>query len=494
MIAHRLGLLAVFLVGSASAAGPVSPAERELMDSISANTLRGHLSFLASDLLEGRDTPSRGLDLAAEYIASQFRRFGVEPGGDNGTYFQNAPYLKVSQPMQDFRLRLQTPDGKSWESTGAKVMAVTNEAVDATDLEVLKVTVKDQNSPLPSAEQVRGKAVLLYVGQGSAAAIARNRALQTMKPALLVTYGVLPPAPFRLRPASAPTTSTAPYIVTSDADFSKFVDTLPEGLTPAKLTAKVSAPVQESIQLRNVIGKLAGSDPTLRNEAILLTAHYDHVGVATRGDGDRIHNGANDDASGVSTVLALAESIAGRELRPKRTLIFMTYFGEEKGLLGSRYYAAHPVFPLRQTVANLNFEHMGRTDDSEGKREGQITATGFDYTTLGEALTAAGAATGVGTWSHPRNSDDFFGRSDNQALADAGVPAITVSVAWIFPDYHRPGDHWEKIDLPNMEKVVRTVAVGVTRVANGEVAPQWVDSHPKVKRYVEAFRKLHAAD
>ncbi len=494
MIAHRLCLLTAILLGPVGAAGPVSPAESELLASISANTLGGHLSFLASDLLEGRDTPSRGLDLAAEYIATQFRRFGVEPGGDNGTYFQNAPYLKITQPMEGFRVRLQTPDGKSWESTGAKAMAVTSEAVNARELEVLKVTIKDQDSPLPSAEQVHGKAVLLYVAQGASGAAARNRALMTMKPAVLVTYAVVSPTPFRLRPASAPATSAAPYIVTSDGDFSRFVDALPEGETPAKLTATVAAPVQESILLRNVIGKLPGSDPELRNEAILLTAHYDHVGVSTRGDGDRIHNGANDDASGVSTVLALAEAIGGRKQRPKRTLLFMTYFGEEKGLLGSRYYAAHPIHPLRQTVANLNFEHMGRTDDSEGKREGQITATGFDYTTLGDALTAAGAATGVGTWSHPRNSDDFFARSDNQALADAGVPAITVSVAWIFPDYHRPGDHWEKIDLANMEKVVRTVAVGVSRIANSDTAPQWVESHPKVKRYVEAFRKLHVAD
>lgn len=489
MIAHRLCCLAVFFLGSAAAAGPISPAEQELVSSISANTLRGHLSFLASDLLEGRDTPSRGLDLAAEYIASQFRRSGIEPGGDNGTYFQNAPYLKITQPMEGFRVHLETADAKSWESTGAKVMAITNEAVNATGLGVVKVTLRDKDSPLPTAEQVRGKAVLLYAARGMS-----NRAILDMKPALLVTYAVVPPTPFRLRVASAGAPDTPPTILTSDADFSKVFDTLPDGVTTAKLSATVAAPVQEKIELRNVIGKLVGSDPVLRNEAILLTAHYDHVGVAPRGDGDRIYNGANDDASGVTTVLALAESIGARKLRPKRTLVFMSYFGEEKGLLGSRYYAAHPVFPLRQTVANLNFEVMGRTDDSDGKREGQITATGFDYTTLGEALTAAGAATGVGTWSHPRNSDDFFARSDNQALADVGIPAITVAVAFMYPDYHRPGDHWEKIDFPNMEKVVRTLSVAVTRIANSDTAPQWMESHPKVKRYVEAFEKLQKAD
>ena len=494
MIAHRLAVLVLFLRAVAAASGPASPAERELMETITANTLRGHLSFLASDLLEGRDTPSPGLDLAAEYIASQFRRFGLEPAGDKGTFFQNAPYVRITQPMDGFRLRIEAADGKSWESTGAKLIALTSSPVNLNSLEVVKVTITSPTSPLPPAGQVRGKAVLLYVAQGMSPVAARNRALTALEPALLVTYGVFPPAPFRLRPAGSSTPPPPPTVITSDADFSKLLDTLPEGVTTARLSAQISGPREEPLQLRNVIARLPGSDPALRHQAILLTAHYDHVGVSPRGDGDRIHNGANDDASGVTSVLALAEALAARNLRPKRTLLFMMYFGEEKGLLGSRYYAAHPVHPLRATVANLNFEHMGRTDDNEGPRRHQLTGTGLAYTTLGEALTAAGSATGVTTWTHPRNSDEFFGRSDNQALADAGIPAITVCVAWIFPDYHRPSDHWEKIDLPNMEHVVRAAAVAVTRIANSDTAPRWIESHPKVKPYLEAFNKLHATD
>ncbi|MBI5086917.1 MAG: M20/M25/M40 family metallo-hydrolase, partial [Acidobacteria bacterium] len=224
---------------------------------------------------------------------------------------------------------------------------------------------------------------------------------------------------------------------------------------------------------------------------VLLTAHYDHIGVSARGDGDRINNGANDDASGVASVLALAEAFSKLPQRPRRTLVFMTYFGEEKGLLGSRWYAAHPVFPLAQTVANLNFEHMGRTDDNDGPRAGRITASGFDYTTLGDVLTAAGKLTGVEAWKHERNSDAFFARSDNQALADAGIPAITVCVAWIFPDYHRPSDHWDKLDYENMRNAVATGAIAVSRVADSAEAPQWIESNPKVAKYFKAWRGLH---
>jgi Zn-dependent M28 family amino/carboxypeptidase len=240
-----------------------------------------------------------------------------------------------------------------------------------------------------------------------------------------------------------------------------------------------------------VIAKLPGTD--LKEQAVLLTAHYDHVGISPRGDGDRIHNGANDDASGVATVLTLAEAFSAVKERPRRTLVFMTYFGEELGLFGSRYYAKHPVVPLKDTAANLNLEHMGRTDDTDGPNTaGKITASGFDYTTIGEVLLAAGKATGIEAWKHEKNSDLFFGRSDNQALADSGVPALTLCTAWIFPDYHRPGDHWEKIDYTNMESVVRMVAVTTSRIANADSAPKWVTSNPKVEKYVKAYEALHA--
>ena len=482
-------LLALFLP---AAAQTLSPQETSLIERIHANTMKGHVSFLASDLLEGRDTPSRGLEIAGEYIAAQFRRVGLEPAGDNGSYFQIAPYLKVTQPMDGFKIRVELPDGKAWESTGAKVMAATYAATQFSNLEVVKVSLADENATLPPAETVRGKAVILQTSQRAPGLMAKRDALLAMEPAIVLTSGFISTQPFRLRLANGPKAPNVPVVVTSDTEFTRFATDLSAGMTSAKLSFNAAAPVEEPIQLRNVVAKLPGSDPLLQKQYVLLTAHYDHVGISPRGDGDRIHNGANDDASGVSTVLALAEAFAAQKERPRRTLVFMTYFGEEKGLYGSRYYASHPLFPLKDTVANLNFEHMGRTDDNEGPRAGKITASGFDYTSIGDLLTAAGKDTGVEAWKHERNSDSFFARSDNQALADAGVPALTLAVAWIFPDYHRPGDHWEKIDYDNMQRVVRTCALAAQRLANADAPPQWVSSNPKVEKYVKAYQALHA--
>jgi len=469
-----------------------TPAESRLIAAIRADVMKAHISFLASDLLEGRDTPSRGLELAEEYIAAQFRRLGLDPISTDGSYFQTASFLKVTQPMNGFRVKVELPDGKSWESMGPKVLVNSAAALHASNLEVVKISITDENGPLPAREAIAGKAVVLYISQMTPGILARRTELIAMEPSVVLTPGVLFNQRYQLRDASRPQQTAAPMIITSDTDFAAFAADLPEGDTPAKLSLDIGAPVEEPVTLRNVAARLPGADPALKNQHILLTAHHDHVGVLARGDGDRIFNGANDDASGVATVLALAEAFSSASERPKRTLIFMTYFGEEKGLLGSRYYASHPVVPLKDTVANLNFEQMGRTDDREGPRVGKITATGFDYTTIGETLTEAANATGVESWIHEKNNDAYFSRSDNQSLANFGVPAITLLVAWNFPEYHRPGDHWEKIDYSNMQNVVRTVALTVSRIANSAEPPKWLPANPRIVKYLKAFQSLHA--
>ncbi len=480
--------IATLLLSGAELTAP----EKALLVPISADTMKGHVSFLASDALEGRDTPSRGLEVAGEYIASQFRRFGLEPAGDEG-YFQNAPYVLIKQPMDAFQVTLEA-GGRNWKAAAASAMVTTTAAASLTGVEVVKVSLPDESAALPARETVQGKAVILVAPARTRAMMNKREALLAMGPAVVVMGGfVFSSGPRLTEAGAAGAAGRAPLVVTSDPDFPKFAAELPDGATAAKLSATIQAPVNEPIQLRNVIAKLPGSDAKLADSYVLLTAHYDHVGLARRGEGDRINNGANDDASGVATVLSLAEAFSKVPQRPKRTIVFMTYFGEEKGLFGSRYYASHPVFPLVKTVANLNFEHMGRTDDNEGPRVGKITASGFDYTTIGDVLIEAGQATGVEAWKHDKNSDLFFARSDNQALADAGVPALTLAVSWIFPDYHRVGDEWAKLDYANMEKVVRTCAVTVSRIANGDVAPQWVEAHPKVEKYVKAWKDLHAA-
>jgi peptidase M28-like protein len=353
--ALRIAFVAsAFVAAAAQAAEPDLPPEQaRLLSAISPDAMRGHLSFLASDALEGRGTPSRGLDIAAEYIASQFRAAGLEPLGDDG-YFQTADWREIAPERERARFA-------------------------------------DALAPLP---------------------------------------------------------------------------------------------------VRNVVGLLRGSDPQLGKTYILVTAHYDHLGVREGKDDDRIFNGANDDGSGTVSVIELARAFAAQKARPKRSIVFMTVFGEEHGLVGSRYYGAHPLVPAADTVADINLEQIGRTDDSEGPQMRAAAVTGADYSDVGAVLRQAGELTGTRITKHPVNSDRYFAFSDNQALADLGVPAHTISVAYEFPDYHGAADTWDKIDYDNMAAIDRTVALAVLTIANDPNPPRWNADNPKAAKYADAARKL----
>jgi len=345
----RSALSVLIVISAASAQAQkwkpnLSSDHKAALERITANDLRGHLSFIASDLLEGRATPSRGLDLAAEYIASQFRRAGLEPAGDDG-YFQTT-------------------------------------------------TVSVRGSDKPE-------------------------------------------------------------------------------------------------KVRNVIGVLRGTDPVLKDTCVIVSGHYDHLGVRASQEGDNIYNGANDDGSGTVSVIQLAEALGGLKSRPKRSIVFMTFFGEERGLLGSRYYGKNPIFPIEKTIAHINLEQVGRTDDTEGPRISAASMTGFDFSEVGDIFAAAGKAVGVEVTKHPRNSDAFFGRSDNQALADLGVPAHTICTAFIYPDYHKASDHWDKVDYDNMAKVDRMVALGLLTIADSKIEPRWNAANPKTVRYLDAWKTHH---
>ncbi|HLJ57533.1 MAG TPA: M28 family peptidase [Chthonomonadaceae bacterium] len=348
----RVAALAVGLCAAVAAADTpfpkprLTPERRAVLESISANSLRGHLSFIASDALEGRGTPSRGLDIAAEYIAAQFRRAGLEPAGDDG-YFQTA-------------------------------------------------TVSKRGSDTPE-------------------------------------------------------------------------------------------------RARNVIGILRGSDPVLKDTYVMVTAHYDHLGIRQVQGVPAIFNGADDDGSGTVSVIELASALGAAKTRCRRSIVFMTFYGEERGLLGSRYYGAHPAVPVAKTIADVNLEQIGRTDDIEGPRVSAASMTGYDFSDVGPIFHAAGEAVGVDVSKHKFNSDSFFARSDNQALADLGVPAHTICTAYEFPDYHQPGDHWDKIDYANMAKIDRMVALGLMTIADSPSEPHWNAQNPKASRYLTAWSALHTA-
>lgn len=247
----------------------------------------------------------------------------------------------------------------------------------------------------------------------------------------------------------------------------------------------------EQQKVRNVIGVLRGSDPKLADTYVLITGHYDHLGIRPNAEGDKIFNGANDDGSGTVAVVELAGALSRLKVHPKRTLVFMTFFGEERGLLGSRYYGSHPIFPIEKTVAHINLEQVGRTDDLEGPRVAGASMTGFDFSDIGPIFAAAGKAVGIEVSKHPKNSDAFFGRSDNQALADLGIPAHTLCTAYVYPDYHRASDHWDKIDYPNLAKVLKMVGLGVLMIADTPQEPHWNATNEKASRYLKAWQDQH---
>jgi Zn-dependent M28 family amino/carboxypeptidase len=280
-------------------------------------------------------------------------------------------------------------------------------------------------------------------------------------------------------------------ITVNDPRAVKLFDETKLGPTGAEMSLKLPSPVERPVRLRNVIGLLRGSDAVLKDTYVLVTAHYDHLGVRAGVEGDNIFNGANDDGSGTVSVIELASALATLKQRPKRSIVFMTFFGEEKGGLGSRYYGRHPVYSIEKTVADINLEQVGRTDSSEGPQLANASLTGFDYSDVGAIMEAAGRLTGIKVYKHEQNSDAFFGRSDNQSLADQGVPAHTLCTAFVYPDYHGAGDHWDKIDYPNMEKVDRMVALALVMISNNSEAPKWNEANPKTARYVKAWNGHH---
>jgi Zn-dependent M28 family amino/carboxypeptidase len=175
--------------------------------------------------------------------------------------------------------------------------------------------------------------------------------------------------------------------------------------------------------------------------------------------------------------------------RPKRSVLVILFCCEEKGLLGSKYYASHPLVPLEQTIAHINMEQMGRTDSTDGPHLNMMNVTGFDYSTIPALLVDSGKRVQISVVKDAQASDRYFRRSDNGPLADVGVPAHTVSVTYEFPDYHAVGDEWQKLDYDNMAHVDQAVGIAMLRLASAVTAPKWNDQD-STQRYIDAARKL----
>ncbi len=508
-IALILGLALAGRGGLAQEKAPPVPDRTAALDRISADSLRGHLSFLASDLLEGRDTPSRGLDLAAEYIAAQFRRAGLEPIGDDG-YFQTASWELSEPEAAGFRFELTGEGGPILVDLG-RVSLTQPVGLDVPPSGTIKVDYGAYAAMKP--EDLAGKAVLVELPDVRKVARAERDAVRlgigifrawaaVGKAALLINVARDPDGgtglgsgrlidlkdPEASERARVESPGRVPMVTVHDPRVAQLFDATPAG--PGRMTARlhVGPPTPRPVRLRNVVGLLRGSDPVLKDTYVMVTAHYDHLGVRGPAGTDRIYNGANDDGSGTVSVIELASALATLKERPRRSLVFVTFFGEEKGLLGSRYYGRHPVVPVDKTVADVNLELVGRTDSSEGPQLASASLTGFGFSGVSTVLAAAGRAEGVRVYRHPTHSDAYFEDSDNQALADLGVPAHTLCVAYQYPDYHGPADHWDKVDYANMARVDRVVGRALLRIADDPDEPKWDESNPKAAKFLKAWK------
>ncbi|MBB6072179.1 M20/M25/M40 family metallo-hydrolase [Longimicrobium terrae] len=231
------------------------------------------------------------------------------------------------------------------------------------------------------------------------------------------------------------------------------------------MDALARLPAGRARQAYNVVARIPGSDPALASEAVIVGAHYDHLGIGRAENGDSIYNGADDDASGTVAVLEIARALRARPAR--RTVILFFATGEEVGMLGTRWYLQHPVVPIEQTAAGLFVEMIGRPDSLAGG-PGRGWLTGFDRSTVGASLAAAG----VPLVPDPRPAQNFFERSDNTPFARVGVPAHVISSFNLHTDYHHAGDEAGRIDYPHVAALTQAAITAVRTLADGP-RPQW---------------------
>ncbi|HWP69709.1 MAG TPA: M20/M25/M40 family metallo-hydrolase [Gemmatimonadaceae bacterium] len=222
-----------------------------------------------------------------------------------------------------------------------------------------------------------------------------------------------------------------------------------------------TVPVDRRLTSVNVIGVLKGSDPALASEVVVVGAHFDHIGIRPAVNGDSIANGADDDGSGTVAMMEAARIIAAGP-RPKRTIVFGAFTGEESGTLGVRWYSQHPIVPLDRHVADVQVEMIGRPDTAAGG-PGKAWLTGFERSTMGSTLVAAG----LPVIADPRPSQSFFTRSDNIVFARLGIVAHTLSSFGMHGEYHTVNDEVELVDFTHMTEMVNLVARAVRVIADG---------------------------
>ena len=463
----RVALTAFLLLAPMVPAFPESAVSHPPVPDITAS-IRAHMNYLAGDALAGRGSGTPQEHQAAEYVASELRRYGVAPAGDDGGYLQHIAleYRSLAaQPVLSFESGGETV---RWPNGHRIAVAWLGDAPISGPLQKL--------DPSDPKAVVKPGAVVLLTSTNDATAwrqayeISQRGATLVLVPESPSLESAwtgarhLPKLPPRIQALPKETGIQEMSMVVLRAAAFKTLSTVVEGTT-VRLEAKLN-PVQAG-ETWNTVGMIAGSDPSLRDQAVLFSAHIDHLGTKTTSHGKVIYHGADDDASGVSAVLELARAFTSG-LPPRRTVLFAFFGSEERGGLGSTYFRQYPPVPLSHIVAALEFEMLGRTDAAIPAHK--LWLSGYERSDLGSELAAHDAP----LVADPHNGEHFFERSDNYPLARAGVVAHTVSSFGLHRDYHQPGDTLAHIDFPHLTEAIDSMIGPAEWLANSDFKPHWV--------------------
>lgn len=485
-----------------------NPDAKKYGSQITAAELKEYLTIIASDALEGRETGTRGQKMAAAFIAAHFQELGFK-APVNGSYYQpvelyssvtGEAYLKVGQTKLDnFAGIIYSGTGDS----GGEISLPVVFAGYGTEAEFNQVDVKDKAVVILAKEmRMRGGNPGVKMAQDKGAKLIIINATET-----LAEFDNMA-GQFKNFMSGSRLSLKKPQVsnqlitmmvspVTVEKIFNSTLDKLKKATAEdpkknalkkfkgANIQYKVTSEVKITYS-DNVLGYLEGTDK--KDELVVITAHYDHVGILKTGTGDRINNGADDDGSGTVSVLSIAKAFAQAKKEgkgPRRSILFMTVTGEEKGLLGSEYYSDHPVYPLASTVVDLNIDMVGRRDPQHKDSAPYVYVIGSDKLSadlheLSERVNKENLNIGFDyTYNDQNHPDRLYYRSDHWNFAKKNIPIIFYFDG-IHEDYHKPSDEVEKIEFDLMEKRAQTVFFTAWEIANREAKPK-VDEEKKIK-------------
>lgn len=460
---------------------------------ITPQDIMERIATVAHDSMLGRDNPSPGLEQTAAYVASEFRRLGLRPAGEQGGYLQRFVLSRWAVDAKRSSVTLERPGSRQVLKVGAEaryvdgaiptaavrgpVVLVAGSLEPGNDLRNrIPLVLVDYTRPLPSS---LGPEIYRLAGSGvRAVLLLSNRDSATFTERLRAAA-----VPRLRRDAAREQDSIAPILEIHERTLGAFLaglDLQPDQLRrwsgrsrravpQLKAEIHLSRDILSRASLPNVIGVLEGSDPKLRDEYVVYTAHIDHIGLSPD-QPDSINNGADDNASGVAGLLELAEAFSQPGARPRRSLLFLAPSAEEPGLLGSAHFTEHPTVPLKSIVADINMDLIGRNwPDS-------VIAVGLEQSDLGETLQRVVRA-------HPElrmtpipdrwPEERIFYRSDHYNFARSGVP-ILFFTSGTHSDYHRPGDEPSRINTEKQSRLVQLLFYLGEAVANQTERPSWV--------------------